>query len=268
MSTTMTPADSPELDPTRDSDRKSIGRRIAEHPHLVLIAVLIVLILLTLQTIISSLPQLSSFDYLSGVSRKAEMNYRAPVRGTSLAQQAQDILTDRIKNGVYPSKSQIPPENELAAEFNVSRATIRSAISALVERGLIVRRHGIGTFVSQRSDLSNPLNEAIDFNELIAGNGFKPGIRTIKTRLLVPAGKILTALNLGPDQQVLQGYKIFTADQEPLIYCINSLPTMVSARRGSMTGISSWRSPRPYRCRPPWRGALRQIPILICPSPA
>ena len=47
MSTTMTPADSPELDPTRDSDRKSIGRRIAEHPHLVLIAVLIVLILLT-----------------------------------------------------------------------------------------------------------------------------------------------------------------------------------------------------------------------------
>ena len=47
MSTTMSPAESPGLEPTPESDRKSFGQRIAEHPHLVLIAVLIVLILLT-----------------------------------------------------------------------------------------------------------------------------------------------------------------------------------------------------------------------------
>jgi ribose transport system permease protein len=47
MSTTMSPAESPGLEPTHESDRKSFGQRIAEHPHLVLIAVLIVLILLT-----------------------------------------------------------------------------------------------------------------------------------------------------------------------------------------------------------------------------
>lgn len=155
------------------------------------------------------------------------MSYRAPVRGTSLAQQTQDILTERIRNGVYPPKSQIPPENELAAEFNVSRATIRSAISALVERGLVMRRHGIGTFVSQRSGLSNPLNEAIDLTELIASNGFEPGIQNVKTQLLLPNSKLVKALNIEADQGVLQGHKIFTADGEPVIYCVNSLPSWI-----------------------------------------
>ena len=34
MSTTVTPTDSPDLEPVAETDRKSIGRRIAEHPHL------------------------------------------------------------------------------------------------------------------------------------------------------------------------------------------------------------------------------------------
>ncbi len=153
------------------------------------------------------------------------MNDRAPVRGVSLAQQTQEILTERIKNGSYPSHSQIPAENELATEFNVSRATIRTAISTLVERGLLVRRHGVGTFVSQRSGLSNPLNEAVDFNHLIANNGFTPGVQHINPQLLLPAPDIAKALHLDSNQLVLQEYKIFTADNQPVIYCINIMPT-------------------------------------------
>ncbi|MGB5531750.1 MAG: hypothetical protein WBN71_01475, partial [Acidimicrobiia bacterium] len=47
MSTSTAPADSPDVQPAPEPESKSIGRRIAEHPHVVLIAVLIVLILLT-----------------------------------------------------------------------------------------------------------------------------------------------------------------------------------------------------------------------------
>ncbi len=153
------------------------------------------------------------------------MNNRAPVRGASLAQQTQEILTERIKNGVYAPQSQIPPENELAAEFNISRATIRSAMSALVERGLLVRRHGVGTFVSQRSGLSNPLNEAVDFNHLITNNGFTSGIRHSTPQLLTPSLDMAQQLNIDSTQPVLKEYKVFTADGEPVIYCINIMPT-------------------------------------------
>jgi len=155
------------------------------------------------------------------------MSVRAPVRGASLAQQIQEILTERIKNNSYPPQSQIPPEKQLAAEFKVSRATIRSAISALVERGLLMRRHGVGTFVSQRSGLSNPLNEAIDFNHLIANSGFTPGVRHINTQLLSPKPEIAQALRITPEQLVIRDYKIFTANNDPVIYCLNIIPAWI-----------------------------------------
>jgi GntR family transcriptional regulator len=40
----------------------------------------------------------------------------------------------------------LPAENDLAAEFKVSRVTIRRALAALEQEGLVVRRHGAGTF--------------------------------------------------------------------------------------------------------------------------
>ena len=152
------------------------------------------------------------------------MNARVPVRGKSLSGQTEEILVERIKNGIYPPESQIPPENKLAAEFDVSRSTIRTAISTLVERGLLVRRHGLGTFVSQRSSLSNPLNEAIDFNNLIANNGFTPAVRYLDTQLVTPKPEIAAALKIEPGQVALQEHKIFMADNKPVIYCINILP--------------------------------------------
>ena len=48
----------------------------------------------------------------------------------------------------------LPAENELAAQFKVSRVTVRRALAVLEQEGLIVRRHGAGTFpVSASSHL-------------------------------------------------------------------------------------------------------------------
>ncbi len=66
---------------------------------------------------------------------------RAPLpRSLSLFGQILDILVDRITSGIYPPHSQLPPENSLAVEFGVSRATIHSAIDILASRGLVLRR--------------------------------------------------------------------------------------------------------------------------------
>ncbi len=45
---------------------------------------------------------------------------------------------------------QFPPGPELAKQLGVSRATLREVMGAFVERGALVRRHGVGTFVSSR----------------------------------------------------------------------------------------------------------------------
>ncbi len=155
------------------------------------------------------------------------MEAQVPIRPASLAQQVLQILLDRIRQGVYPPGSQLPPENQLATEFAVSRATVRSAVETLAGRRLIVRRQGVGTFISRLSGLENPLNEAMDFAEWIAGAGYQPGYHFARVAV-VPAGEHLgAALALPADARVLQTYKVFTADGEPVIYAINHIPVAV-----------------------------------------
>ena len=55
-------------------------------------------------------------------------------------------LRDQIVNGVYDCQKPMPGENNLSAEFNVSRATIRRALGLLEEEGLVERRQGVRTY--------------------------------------------------------------------------------------------------------------------------
>jgi len=160
------------------------------------------------------------------------MASRTPVRGTSLATQVLDILIERIREGVYAPESQLPPENDLAAEFGVSRATVRSAISALAARGLVVRRQGIGTFVSRLSRLSNPLNEANDFHGMITAQGFECGVEFVQAAVVPAGAKVAEALQISPSDPVLQTYKIFTADGAAAIYCVNHIPMAILEESG------------------------------------
>ncbi len=57
------------------------------------------------------------------------------------------VLRQRMLDGSYPAGARLAPEDELAAEFAVSRATIRQAVGALVRGGMVSRQQGRGTFV-------------------------------------------------------------------------------------------------------------------------
>jgi GntR family transcriptional regulator len=67
-----------------------------------------------------------------------------------LYHQVAGILRQRIEDGIYPVGARLLSEDELAAEFEVSRATIRQAIGELVMDGRVVRRQGRGTYVQAR----------------------------------------------------------------------------------------------------------------------
>ena len=56
-------------------------------------------------------------------------------------------LTADIENGVYEDGEKLPAENELAKTSNISRQTVRQALSLLERKGLIEKHHGSGSFV-------------------------------------------------------------------------------------------------------------------------
>ena len=65
--------------------------------------------------------------------------------------QAVDVLRSLISEGSYEPGDRLPPEIELANELGISRTTLRVAMGTLEREGLIVRRQGLGTFVTDRS---------------------------------------------------------------------------------------------------------------------
>src|ERR1700742_2272549 len=67
-----------------------------------------------------------------------------------LYHQVAGILRQRIEDGIYPVGGRLLAEDELAAEFDVSRATIRQAVGGVALEGLVVRRQGRGTYVEKR----------------------------------------------------------------------------------------------------------------------
>ena len=145
----------------------------------------------------------------------------------SLSSQVLELLMEKIRCGDYPPESLLPPENVLAAEFKVSRATIRSAFDRLEARGLIVRRQGIGTFVRHISSIANPLNQFLDFFDLISQNGYQPEMIQLEAALSEPTLEIARDLQLNPEDQVLRVDKLFLADGNPIIYCTNNIPCWV-----------------------------------------
>ncbi|TDQ41113.1 GntR family transcriptional regulator [Aureibacillus halotolerans] len=65
-----------------------------------------------------------------------------------LYEQLRQQLRQQILNGTYKNGDMLPSENELMKIYSITRTTIRKAMSALVQEGLIQQIHGRGTFVS------------------------------------------------------------------------------------------------------------------------
>lgn len=84
--------------------------------------------------------------------------------------QIEEYLLERIRSGEFPVNHQIPPEEQLARDFGVSRMTANKAIRDLVQKGYLVRQAGLGTFVTDRKAESSLL-EVFNIAAEVRGRG-------------------------------------------------------------------------------------------------
>lgn len=68
-----------------------------------------------------------------------------------LYKQIQDHYREQILAGALRHKDRVPSEQEIMDEFHVSKITVKTALTALADEGLITRVQGKGTFVSRPS---------------------------------------------------------------------------------------------------------------------
>lgn len=85
-------------------------------------------------------------------------------------QQIKDYLLDQMRSGAWPVHHQIPPEEQLARDFGVSRMTANKAIRDLVQAGYLKRQAGLGTFVTDRKAESS-LHEVLNIASEVRARG-------------------------------------------------------------------------------------------------
>ena len=108
----------------------------------------------------------------------------------------------------------IPSERQLTRELGVSRLTVRAALDDLVREGLLVRRHGSGTFVSEPK-IAQELTMT-SFTEDMRRRGMVPASRTLSLRV-TPAGAHLgRLLHVSPSEPVMIISRLRLADRETM----------------------------------------------------
>jgi GntR family transcriptional regulator len=153
-----------------------------------------------------------------------------PQRGTGARPRlrsvsVQDELRQRIDQGRLPAGSRLPSEPDLAVELQVSRATLREALRALEEEGLLRRRQGSGTYVADRPRMANSLDVNFGVTEAIRAAGMRAGI-TQGRHWTEPASAAEAArLELEPGQDVLVVERVRTAEGKPVVLSRDLFPS-------------------------------------------
>jgi GntR family transcriptional regulator len=131
----------------------------------------------------------------------SELSVALPIRQprADRARQVADVLRHQIHAGAYDDG--LPGELELAAEFSVSRNTIRAALTVLKNEGLIDRGPRVGTRVAQRK-YDHRLDVLLGLKETFKGYGeVRNEVRAAMTVAAPPS--VAQRLRLQPGQQVV-----------------------------------------------------------------
>ena len=124
-------------------------------------------------------------------------------------------LTAEIAADHYRPGDRLPTEAALAARFGVNRHTVRHALAALAERGLVHSRQGAGVFVAQRPT-DYPLGRRVRFHQNVLAAGQTPSRRISRTETRPCDVGEARALRLKPGEpvQVVEGVSL--ADGQPI----------------------------------------------------
>ena len=92
--------------------------------------------------------------------------------------QLKEILAGRIESGEFQVGTRFPTDEELCAEYQLSRGTVRRALDMLVEEGKLRREQGRGTFVN--SPVLAPVYFRLaNFDEEMRSRGWKPSTKLL-----------------------------------------------------------------------------------------
>ena len=129
-----------------------------------------------------------------------------------------DVLSN-IQDGTWPIGEQLPSEEEFQKQYDVSRGTVRRALSQLESEGFVIRRPGRGTFVTRLVPrLQRRLGEIVSFTKQLADAGYKPTTEVLATGVIKVSeaeGRVQEAFGISNDADIVHIKRLRLGDGIP-----------------------------------------------------
>ena len=123
-------------------------------------------------------------------------------------------IQQAIETGALEAGQNLPSERELANDLALSRVTVRKAIAGLVEDGMLVQRHGAGTYVAER--IVKSFSKLTGFTDDLRARGLKPRVEFLERSIGVVTPEEALALSLSPGTRVVRLRRLRFAADKPL----------------------------------------------------
>lgn len=143
--------------------------------------------------------------------------------GIAVWRRIADWIRSEVAAGTLGVDSRLPSETDLASKFSVNRHTVRRALAALAEEGLVRSAQGRGTFV-EAGRLAYPIGARTRFTEILAAEGHVAGGELVDAMTVAATPLIAERLNI-PAQAPVVCVKIRRlVDGTPVSISLNYLP--------------------------------------------
>jgi GntR family transcriptional regulator len=183
-----------------------------------------------------------------------------------LHQQLKAIIEDRILSGEWLPGTQVPSERELCEHYQISRITVRQALSALVMEGHLVRTQGRGTFVASPR-IEQQLTQLTGFTQDMQARGKRPSAQILEAGNISALPNVARALKIKVGENVIMLKRLRLADGEPVAIEIAYL--LDSRCHGILKEKLATRSlydilTKKYNLKPV--RAMQQMEAIACPA--
>jgi len=143
---------------------------------------------------------------------------------TPLDQRVAEQLREMIMDGKLGPETQLPREPDLSSLLNVSRSTIRSALTILEQGGFILRRWGVGTFIAKNPPTYNNLNINSGVTQLIQSSGAKPGCIETLITTRGASEHVANQLSIEPGTPIIVIERVRLANERRTVFTQDYLP--------------------------------------------
>jgi GntR family phosphonate transport system transcriptional regulator len=147
------------------------------------------------------------------------MSLQDTASGVALWRQVADGIERGIAEGRFAAGERLPGETEIAETYRVNRHTVRRALAALAERGLVRAERGSGTYV-EAPRLAYPLRSRTRFSEIVGAGGREPRGQLIAASEEPATRELARVLALKTGTPLVRIESVRLADRAPI--CVST----------------------------------------------